>query len=128
MNLSKKTKILIIVLLVGLVAVFVAYKIAYKPHPETEDQEVAFKGEATVFQEQVSADATNWQNRYVELTGEATGKDDHGIMINGSVYCQFNKLDLITGVSEGSAVTIKGRFIGYDDLLEEIKLDKCIIK
>jgi hypothetical protein len=26
-----------------------------------------------------------------------------------------------------SLIKIKGRFIGYDDLLEEIKIDQCII-
>ena len=31
-------------------------------------------------------------------------------------------------VKKGDKVTVKGRFIGYDDLLEEYKMDNCVIE
>jgi hypothetical protein len=33
----------------------------------------------------------------------------------------------LSGLKVGQEIEIKGRMIGYDDLLEEIKLDKTVI-
>jgi hypothetical protein len=47
------------------------------------------------------------------------------VTINNKIYCQFESLNNDLKVND--SVAIKGRCIGFDDLLEEIKLDQCSI-
>ena len=49
-------------------------------------------------------------------------------MIDNSTYCQLKDKTALGTIKEGESIAIKGRMIGYDDLLEEVKLDQTIIK
>jgi len=60
------------------------------------------------------------------LVGDVTNVSDSTAVVNGNVFCQFSGEKITFKV--GESVTIKGRFIGYDDLMEEVKMDKCILK
>jgi len=65
--------------------------------------------------------------KVVELVGVITAKDAKGISINESIYFQLEEGTSTKMLSKGEKLKIKGRIIGYDDLLEELKLDKAII-
>jgi len=67
-----------------------------------------------------------WQNKIVELTGTISQIDQNGFMLNESIYCVKDKTSK-SSLIENNSYTIKGRIIGYDDLMEELKLDKVII-
>lgn len=128
MSLSKRSKILIAILVIGLVGGFVAYKIIYKPHPVIENQKAAFVGVADAFKKDVVAQQAKWLNGIVELEGDVTEVDDKGLLLSESIYCQFKNPESLQGIKKGKSIRIKGRFIGYDDLLEEVKLDQCIVQ
>lgn len=129
MSLPKKNKVklLIAVVIVIVLGVFIGYKIMYKPHKTLTDFDVKFSGLAENFTKKVKHDAAVWQNVVVELTGTITAKDAKGITLNNTIYCQFENVTLLPKVKEGETLKIKGRMMGYDDLLEELKLDKTII-
>lgn len=126
MNWSKSKKIILIIVALGLVAGFVGYKIAYKPHKTIEEQAVAFSGTAENFKTEVAADSEKWQNAIIQLEATISDTDEGGVMMNETIYGQF-KTGYSAPVKTGDNVVIKARFVGYDDLLEEIKLDNCII-
>lgn len=128
MSLSKKVKSgLLITLILLVVGAVVGYKIMYKPHETTEDMEVTYKGSATDFKTKVAAEPEKWNNAVVVLMGTVTEKDDKGFILNESIYCQVREAATLQSIANEAEIKIKGRFIGYDDLLEEIKLDKCIL-
>lgn len=129
MSLSKKSKILLILILVIAIGAFAAYKMAYKPHTAITDMEVAFTGKASDFLEKIKNNPENWTQggKVVELTGIITAKDEKGVSINESVYFQLQDESATATLKEGQNLKIKGRVIGYDDLLEELKLDKGIL-
>jgi len=127
MSLSKKIKIAIGVIAFVLISAYIVKSVIYKPHALIEQQESVYKGEALGFLESIKVDASQWQDKIVELSGKITSKDDQGIMLNNAIYCQLNTVEDLVLLSEGEEVSIKGRIIGYDDLLEELKLDKTII-
>ena len=128
MNLTKRTKIALFILLTALVGSYAAYKYAYKPHTTINELDVKFSGTANAFYESVQQDALKWQDVAVELEGTVTSIDDKGFVLNHNVYCQLNE-GLSTGaLKEAQTIKIKGRMIGYDDLLDEVKLDQTIIK
>jgi hypothetical protein len=68
---------------------------------------------------------TKYLNKAIEISGKVTAVDKNVITINEKISCQ---LQTETLVSLSSIVMVKGRVTGYDDLLEEIKLDQCLIK
>jgi hypothetical protein len=129
MSLSKKSKILLIALLVLVVAGVGGYMYIYKDHKSINDMEVAFKGNSQDFLAKIEANSDSWTKgeKVIELTGEITAKDLKGISINESIYFQLEEGTKTDNLSEGQKIKIKGRIIGYDDLLGELKLDKAII-
>lgn len=67
---------------------------------------------------------TKYLNKAVEITGKVTNVTENVITLDGKVSCQ---LQVSEQVVLNSQVKIKGRVTGYDDLLEELKLDQCLI-
>lgn len=67
---------------------------------------------------------TKYLNKAVEITGKVTNVTDNVITLDGKVSCQ---LLVSQKVVLNSQLKIKGRVTGYDDLLEELKLDQCLI-
>lgn len=69
--------------------------------------------------------ATNkYLNKTVQISGKVTNVVDNVITLDEKVSCQ---LEVSKKVAVGSQIIIKGRVTGYDDLLEELKLDQCLI-
>ena len=128
MSLSKKSKWILIILIIGLIAAFGVYKYAYKAHETTEELKADFTGSSNDFLTKVSSDANAWLNKTVELSGEITSKDEKGITLSNSIYCQFREDVNFNSLIKGQQITLKGQVIGYDDLLEELKLNQCIIQ
>jgi len=123
----KKSNLLIGILIIGLITAIVAYKIAYKPHKTIQEQKIEYSGKASDLLPKIQIAPEKWQNNIVAIQGIITSIDKNGVMINGNTYCQFlNNKELIK-TNINNTVTIKGRIIGYDDLLEELKLDQAII-
>ncbi len=67
---------------------------------------------------------TKYLNKAVEITGKVTNVAENVITLDGKVSCQ---LQVLEQTALNSQVKIKGRVTGYDDLLEELKLDQCLI-
>lgn len=115
-------------LLILLIGAYGVYQYAYQSHPTIESLATNFKGISDDFKIKIQENSEAWQNKIVELTGKVTSKDSKGITLSESIYCQFrDPLQSLKGTLN-SEITIKGRVIGYDDLLEELKLDQCIIQ
>lgn len=110
-----------------MVAGYAAYRYAYKPHTATEDRKVEYSGSTADFQASVSQDENAFLDKAVELSGPITSVSATDIVLGGSIYCQFEQGAVPSGLAKGSTAKIRGRYIGYDELLEEVKLDKCIV-
>lgn len=128
MNLSKKSKVIIVLLLFGVVAAYVVFQYSMKPPAKIESKKVDFTGTSDEFLTKVTSDFSAWQDKVVVITGNITNSDSNGITLSNQIYCQFREDVDKTAVSGNQSITLKGRVIGYDDLLEEVKLDQCIIQ
>jgi hypothetical protein len=128
MSLLKRNKKALIVLLVVLVGgSFAVYNYAYKAHKTIDELEVKFSGTAKAFSDKVHEDALIWQDVVVEIEGKITSIDKKGFVLNNNVYCQLDENFSVKNIEKGKSVKIKGRMIGYDDLLEELKIDQVKI-
>ena len=129
MNLSKKSKVILSILVIIAISVFVIYKYTMRPPTKIEDRTVDFTGTSEQLLTKIQENVDAWQDKVVIISGIATAKDANGVTLSENIYCQFKdgptKIGLRLGIQK---ITVKGRVIGYDDLLEELKLDQCIIQ
>jgi len=121
-------KILIILALV--ICGFLAYNYIYKDHrdieSETSEFTVTANQLANEFKVNSSKAETMYLNKTIEVSGNISEIKPTEITLDEKVFCLFSNANTISKQKQES-ITIKGRFIGYDDLLEEIKLDQCSI-
>lgn len=127
MNSKKGGRLLFTLLGLLVLGLFIAYKITYKPHDAIEDLPATLSGTSEELIQRITEEPDQWKDAIVETTGNISDRDDMGVMLNGKIYCQFRETTTSNQFSVGEPISIKGRYIGYDDLLEEIKLDQCIL-
>ncbi|CAM1345659.1 hypothetical protein [Tenacibaculum amylolyticum] len=126
MSWLKKNKKLVLILLI-ILGVYSVYKYMYKPPISIEVAAVSFTGNAMELLEKSNKDFRVWNQKIVEVKGIVTSKDVKGITLNEQVYCQLKNTNALLQIEKQQEIQIKGRVIGYDDLLEELKLNECIL-
>lgn len=92
---------------------------------ETTDFNVTSKTITTEFLKDNEASNRKYLEKAVAVTGTVTAVSTKEISIDNTVVCKLKSLD--SKLSEGDPVTIKGRVIGYDDLMGELQLDQCLL-
>lgn len=127
MSYSKKNKLWFAFALVVLLGLFVGYTAIYKNHDEIEKLDLTFIGSANNFEEAIQESPEDFVNAIVQLKGQISSVDPTGAILSNSIFCQFREAETLNELKQNTEITIKGRYIGYDDLLEEIKLDQCIL-
>lgn len=127
MSWLKRNKLLVVILII-VFGGFSAYKYTYKPHKLIEELTPNYKGEASSFIQKASGNFNLWNTKIVVLTGKVTSIDKEGITLNNQIFCQFKNSKEIASIKKNLVVQIKGRVIGYDNLLDELKLNQCILK
>ena len=127
MNLSKKNKTLVIAAIVALLGVgaWTIYHYVFSAPLSTNEITAVFQGTVEEFKQLLQSHFEKWNNKIVQISGTITEINEDGILLNHDVYCQFE--DKLINVAEDDVITLKGRVIGYDELLEETKLNQCII-
>jgi hypothetical protein len=128
MSLSKKSKIAFGVLFIIVIAVFSVYKYSTKPPAEIEERSVDFTGTYKELFREIEINAALWQDKIVLISGEISSLDDKGFVLSKNIYCILKEVSILKKITSKQNIIIKGRIIGYDDLLEELKLDQCIIQ
>ena len=102
----------------------------YQGHRNIGDENAKFEISsneiALEFVENPKRASVKYLNITIEVSGKVSEKDSSTITLDDKVFCQFNS-SIKTVVTNNSALKIKGRVIGYDDLLEQVKLDQCSI-
>jgi len=127
---SKKVKIIgilfVVTLLVGL-SVF-----NYFLHGGARDlatEEVSFnvnsKKIISEFAENVAGATKKYSDKAIAVSGIVTAVTDSIVTIDNTIICNFKSAD--TTIKNEQAITIKGRLVGFDDLMGELKLDQCTI-
>ena len=82
----------------------------------------------TEFNKNEIAANAKYLDKMIEFSGSVSLVDlkNKTMMLEEKVFTSFKPEDFVV-VKENTIIKIKGRFLGYDELLEEIKLDNCII-
>lgn len=77
------------------------------------------------FSKDIDKANSKYLNKTIEIYGKVSNTEGSIIILDDKVSCQ---LETTEKVEIGNPIKIKGRVTGYDDsILEELKLDQCII-
>ena len=69
-----------------------------------------------------------YKDKTIQISGKITSIDaeNKAIVIDEKLYATFLNI-LSNDVKVGNQIAIKGRFLGYDDLVEEFKIDQTTV-
>ena len=122
-------------IIVGIVVLFaillVSYKYLYHAHRDISNEEPIFSVNATQILQDFLLDEPKANLKYLDksitVTGKITNIDskNNTLVIDEKVFVLMKKN---SDVKQNEVITIQGRVIGYDSLLEEIKIDQAEIK
>lgn len=119
----------VILILLFVFVVIIGYRYVYQNHRNIATEASIYKFTALDISNEFVINPIVSENKYlnktIEVSGSISDKNPQNITLNGKVFCQFsNKIETTLDTDQ---IKIKGRLIGYDDLLEQVKLDQCII-
>jgi len=109
--------------LVALVA-FVYYTKSLKPDYASRKPNLITDSHDLLWRFQMN-EGTELINQIVQFKGKITGFDSLLVIIDHRLICNPDST-MIMDLSIGDSATLKGRCIGYDDLLEELRLDHVV--
>ena len=126
----KKSKIIILSLFAVALIVFTGYN--YVMHGGARDLSkeetnftVSSKSISDEFSKNVDASNKKYLEKAVAISGVITEITTTEIIIDKTIICNLNTPN--TSFKKNQKVTVKGRIIGFDDLMGEIKLDQCFV-
>ncbi|HMC01754.1 MAG TPA: hypothetical protein VKN14_12030 [Flavobacteriaceae bacterium] len=120
----------IFIFIITIIIVIIAYNYVYQDHRNIEKEKAEFVVLATEisneFLDNPEQASTKYLNKTIEVTGVVTNINDNDLTLDINVFCQF-VANIEDEISVGDKIKVKGRCIGFDDLLTELKLDQCTI-
>lgn len=124
----KKSRIIALFLLVAVIAGVSTYN--YVMHggardlsEEATNFSVSSKVLAEAFTKNTAVANSKYLEKAIAVSGVVTSANANEITLDNSIVCTLKNSN--DSIKVNQTVTIKGRVIGYDDLMEEIKLDHC---
>ena len=117
-----------LVILVIIALGILGYFYIFQGHRDIQSEAVEYKRSAVLllddFQNNTEAATEKYLNKTLEIYGAVSHSDRLTLVLDSGVFFALSEKQL----SEvGDEVVVKGRCIGYDDLLEEVKMDQARI-
>lgn len=108
----------------------IGYLYVYQDHRDISNEKAAFVVSADeLFDEFLNEPTTSehkYLNKTIEISGIISDLKATDLTLDDHIFCQFNE-PISKEFQQSMKIKIKGRFIGYDDLLEEVKIDQSSI-
>ena len=127
---SKKSKIILLLILIMIIGYLVVnyflYGGARNILSEQAEYEVTAKKINQEFATNIDSANAKYLEKAIEISGIVTNCKNHELIIDNTVIC--NLKNKATDIKVDNHVIVKGRIVGYDDLMGELKLDECTIR
>jgi hypothetical protein len=132
---NKKMKTILIIVGVLLLGGFVAgpkikdYLVNNMGKRDLQSEEAAFTLKAKDFVAEFTKNEVEANKNYLEkpvaISGVITSVNGKEVIMDDVVVCGFTVADASLAV--GQTVSVKGRVIGFDDLMGSVNMDQCSI-
>tara|TARA_Y100000816_G_scaffold245985_1_gene194122 strand:- start:326 stop:733 length:408 start_codon:yes stop_codon:yes gene_type:complete len=119
--------------LIFIVLLIIVYAVWNKPHKNYSNTEPNITIDSSNFINEFKTNSTlateKYLNQIILVSGNVTDTLTKSVVLNNGIVCTFDSLSLkaLGLIQINNEVSIKGRFVGFDDLFEEIRLDHCFI-
>lgn len=125
---NRKRYVILAVVVVLLALVVFAYKRLYKDHRNIATEKALIEVSALQLENDMGQDAKAplYIDKAIKTHGSITAIEKNSIMIDDRVQANFAN-GVPGNLAKGSRITVKGRCVGYDDLLEIVKIDQAIV-
>ena len=125
---NKKFKIILFSIATFGVLAFTGYNyVMYGGARNLSSEETAYtvssKNIANEFSSNVEIANKKYLEKAIAIKGTITKITGTEVIIDNSIICNLKELD--PSISKDQVITLKGRVVGYDDLMGELKLDQC---
>jgi len=126
----KKIKIVgLSVLVIGLMGFagynYVMYGGARDLSSESTQFTVSSKSIMDEFSKSTPSANTKYLEKAIAISGKVTAINGTEISIDNSIICTLQIPN--SSIKKDQSLQIKGRVVGYDDLMGELKLDQCLV-
>jgi hypothetical protein len=126
---SKKAKIIGFLFAIVSLLLFIIIYVFYGGSRNIATEEVQFVETSKVITDEFIADVAKatlkYSDKTIAVSGKVTAVSDSIVTIDNTIICNFNIPD--ESIKTDQSVSIKGRLVGFDDLMGELKLDQCSI-
>lgn len=127
---KNRKKTLWVLVLCTVVVGSILYFYVYKEHRDIGREEASFTISVDELHKQFQtndslANAT-YADQTIVVSGLVTSFDsvDNSLVLNEKLFLTFQVKGVLP-LQLKQSVKIKGRFVGYDDLMDELKMDQC---
>ena len=133
MNRKLKFRLGLGVALVLLSAIVVLYFYVYQSHRDIDAEKVAFETSVSELSQRFinnpDSSTVTYADQTISIYGNVTALDlkQNTITLDNKLIATTSKEE-INRAKTGELVKLKGRFIGYDELFNELRMDQCIIE
>ena len=109
------------------------YFVWNKPHKDYSTMKTDITISSSNFINEFKANSTlateKYLNQIILVNGNITDKLTKSVLLDKEIVCTLDSSSLkaLELIQINNEVSIKGRFVGFDDLFEEIRLDHCFI-
>ena len=114
-------------------ASIIVYFVWNKPHKDYSTMRTDITINSLNFINEFKANSTlateKYLNQIILVNGNTTDKLTKSVVLDNGIVCTLDSSSLkaLRLIQINNEVSIKGRFVGFDDLFEEIRLDHCFI-
>ncbi len=127
-----RIKIVSVLFVLAFVIGAFVYFYVYKQHRDISSEKPEFKLSASEFVSEFSSNQKIANNKYADQTILIYGKISSLDLATNTIILNEKVIAVLVSkqngsLSVGQKIAIKGRFVGYDDLFEELRMDQCII-
>lgn len=123
-----KKKFLLLLVLIGALF-FMAYHYLYQDHRNIADEKASFSLTVTKIYTDFTQDEAKAIAKYLDktvlVTGTITSIDatSKTVTVDQKLLARFDTM-LPATIKKNQKITVKGRILGYDNLLEELQMDQ----
>ena len=133
MNRKLKFKLGLGVALVMISAIVVLYFYVYQSHRDIDAEQATFETSVSELSQRFinnpDSSTVTYADQTISIYGNVTALDlkQNTITLDNKLIATTSKEE-INRAKTGELVKLKGRFIGYDELFNELRMDQCTIE
>lgn len=124
-----KKKIILGALIITSLGAYSYYYVRYGGARNVSTEEAAFSVSSKSIIDEFDSDIEKSNKKYLEkaiaIQGTVSKINPKQIIIDHAIVCDLKESD--PSIKQGQPLTLKGRVVGYDDLMRELKLDQCSV-